>query len=365
MFDKTIIGAGLFGCELALTLAKRGFSVLLIDAEKILLSRASQVNQARVHSGLHYPRSLETAIKSQQVQRAFISAYPDAIKNFEHIYGIAKNFSKSNSTSFVKFARTANINVEPIDPAIHFEKRLIESAFKVYEPSFDANVLRDILLERLQKSNVALALSKKILRIEKVCDYLRLYSRDNDFFSTREVIIASYSGINGLRKESHLDLLPLKYELTEIVLGKLDLAWENLGLTIMDGPFASIMPFGLSGLHSISSVRFTPHATSKGLPVFLCQKDNKACNPQNLQNCSTCVARPISNFEHMLQNLNLFLKQKIELENMTSMFTVKTILETNEIDDSRPTYIKSDYDGKIKTILSGKVSTVVDLGEVV
>lgn len=185
------------------------------------------------------------------------------------------------------------------------------------------------------------------------------------FFSTREVIIASYSGINGLRKESHLDLLPLKYELTEIVLGKLDLAWENLGLTIMDGPFASIMPFGLSGLHSISSVRFTPHATSKGLPVFLCQKDNKACNPQNLQNCSTCVARPISNFEHMLQNLNLFLKQKIELENMTSMFTVKTILETNEIDDSRPTYIKSDYDGKIKTILSGKVSTVVDLGEVV
>ncbi len=37
---------------------------------------------------------------------------------------------------------------------------------------------------------------------------------------------------------------------------------KNTGITVMDGPFFSLMPFGQTGLHSLTSVTFTPHETS-------------------------------------------------------------------------------------------------------
>ena len=34
---------------------------------------------------------------------------------------------------------------------------------------------------------------------------------------------------------------------------------KNSGITVMDGPFFSVMPFPAKGLHSFSHVRYTPH----------------------------------------------------------------------------------------------------------
>lgn len=49
---------------------------------------------------------------------------------------------------------------------------------------------------------------------------------------------------------------------------------KDVGLTVMDGPFFSLMPFGLTGLHSLSAVHFTPHKTSfEKLPHFDCQSE--------------------------------------------------------------------------------------------
>ena len=63
-FDHIIIGGGFYGCCLALFLRSISRKVLLIEAEDQLLSRASRVNQARVHTGFHYPRSAATASAS-------------------------------------------------------------------------------------------------------------------------------------------------------------------------------------------------------------------------------------------------------------------------------------------------------------
>ena len=76
----------------------------------------------------------------------------------------------------------------------------------------------------------------------------------------------------------------IKYELCEIILCKPTEKLKPIGLTVMDGPFFSIMPFGCTGLHSLTSVTFTPHVTSyEELPTFSCQKDWKAgensCTP--------------------------------------------------------------------------------------
>ena len=56
-----IAGGGFFGCSIALMLRRRGWQPVIVEDSSDLLTRASRVNQARVHGGYHYPRSLMTA----------------------------------------------------------------------------------------------------------------------------------------------------------------------------------------------------------------------------------------------------------------------------------------------------------------
>ncbi len=60
--DRIIIGAGLYGLYAALFCAKQGESVAIIECDPKPFMRATYINQARVHMGYHYPRSLSTAI---------------------------------------------------------------------------------------------------------------------------------------------------------------------------------------------------------------------------------------------------------------------------------------------------------------
>ena len=48
MTDKIIIGAGLYGLYAALTSAKKGQTVIVLEQEKEPFTRATYINQARV-----------------------------------------------------------------------------------------------------------------------------------------------------------------------------------------------------------------------------------------------------------------------------------------------------------------------------
>ena len=57
--DITIIGGGFFGLYLAEYFSRLNKKVLIIEKENDAMQRASYVNQARVHNGYHYPRSVQ------------------------------------------------------------------------------------------------------------------------------------------------------------------------------------------------------------------------------------------------------------------------------------------------------------------
>ena len=77
--------------------------------------------------------------------------------------------------------------------------------------------------------------------------------------SARKVFNCTYSRINQLRLSSGLTAIPLKHELAELALVKVPFPLETIGVTVMCGPFFSLMPFPPRGLHSLSHVRYTPH----------------------------------------------------------------------------------------------------------
>src|SRR3954468_22658490 len=90
-FASVIVGGGFYGARLALVLRARGGRVLLVEREAQLLWRASLRNQARVHNGYHYPRSILTSLRSRLNYARFVTEYADCVdQSFVHYYGIAR-----------------------------------------------------------------------------------------------------------------------------------------------------------------------------------------------------------------------------------------------------------------------------------
>ena len=159
----------------------------------------------------------------------------------------------------------------------------------------------------------------------------------------------------------------IKYELCEIILCSVNENLKSTGITVMDGPFFSIMPFGKTGYHSLTSVTFTPHITSyDSLPTFECQKmSNGFCTEEHLGNCNECPAKPKTAWNYMKNLATKYLKDEYEFKYEKSLFSMKPILKASEIDDSRPTVIKQfSKNPTFISVLSGKINTVFDLDEV-
>jgi len=95
--DALVIGGGFYGCTIATTLAASHQHVALLEAGSGLLGRASFANQARVHAGYHYPRSVLTALRSSVNFARFVGEYPECIdKSFTKLYAIARGPPRSS-----------------------------------------------------------------------------------------------------------------------------------------------------------------------------------------------------------------------------------------------------------------------------
>ena len=144
--DRLVVGAGFFGLHGALVLARQGHRVAILDADAEPMMRASQVNQARVHNGYHYPRSLTTALSSVHYYGQFVRDFAEAVNTrFDQIYAIARSQSFMSPDGFELFCRRAGVQCDPVDPGQWFRDGTVESAYRTDEYSFDAERLRRIM----------------------------------------------------------------------------------------------------------------------------------------------------------------------------------------------------------------------------
>lgn len=368
-YDKIIIGAGLYGLYSALFCAKRGEKVLVLEHDSAPFKRATYINQARVHMGYHYPRSYSTAIKSAHYFERFMKDYSFCVlTEFDKIYATSSNFSWTNAEQFMKFCKAANIRCDDVNPSIYFKEGMCDGTFLTTEYTYDANILKEYFLDELRKySNVEIKYDIRIKNINKNETNFEIVLEDNQKYSTDFLLNATYASCNQILNKLGYEPFKIKYELCEIILCRVSDKLKNVGITVMDGPFFSIMPFGKTGYHSLTSVTFTPHMTSyESLPTFECQKrSNGFCSPERLGNCNDCPAKPESAWPYMSNMARKYLKDEYEFEYAGSLFSMKPILKASEIDDSRPTVIKQySSNPTFVSVLSGKINTVYDLDEV-
>ena len=372
--DKIIIGAGLYGLYAAEYCSNKGEQVLVLEYDREPFSRATYVNQARVHMGYHYPRSLTTAIKSAGYFRRFINDFGFCIHDkFEQIYATSEHFSWTDSKQFVEFCKAADIRCDEVVVGRYFKKGMCDGAFLTEEYTYDAKILQNYYLEKLEKrANVIIKYEARIDKIIKTRASYIIIMDDKTEYESPFVLNATYASVNQILEKvenESAEKFCIKYELCEIILCKPSQSLKNIGFTVMDGPFFSIMPFGKTGLHSLTSVTFTPHISSyEELPQFSCQVglENKesSCTSKNLGNCNLCSHRPRSAWAYMSHLANKYILDEYRYIYDKSLFSMKPILKSSEVDDSRPTAIRIlSKEPTFISVLSGKINTVYDLDE--
>lgn len=368
MYDKLIIGGGLYGLYSALYCGKRGEKVAVIEYEPGFFTRATYINQARVHMGYHYPRSYSTAIKSAGYFERFMEDYGFCVNTkFEKIYATSAVFSYTNRDEFKKFCENARIPCEEVPINKYFKSNVVDGAFLCEEFTYDAHILLDYFLKEIAKyDNIELYTNSRIQRVSRKNKLWKIQIQGLGEIEVPFVLNATYASVNQILKLFGKEFEPfkIKYELCEIILCDVGKELSNCGITVMDGPFFSIMPFGKTGLHSLTSVSFTPHYTSyAAYPTFECQKRSDGfCTPDQLGNCNNCIAKPETAWPYMSALAHKYLDDRFEFKYEKSLYSMKPILMASEIDDSRPTVIKVFSNEPIFiSVLSGKINTVYDL----
>lgn len=369
-FDKIIIGAGLYGLYSALFCGKKGQSILVLECDPTPFRRATYINQARVHQGYHYPRSISTAMKSAGYFERFNKDYSFCInREFKKVYATSGEYSWSDGEQFKKFCSAAKIPCEELCPDKFFREGMCDGAFLTREYTYDAMILKDYFLEELSKlKNVEIRYGVSINRIEKLQDVYELeIMGQKEKYQTVFLLNATYASTNQILDMLGYEKFGIKYELCEIILCDINETLKEYGFTVMDGPFFSIMPFGKTGLHSLTAVTFTPHTTSYDpTPTFTCQEKSAGyCSKEHLGNCNDCCAKPETAFPYMANLARKYLNDEYDFTYKSSLFSMKPILTSSEIDDSRPTVIRTySKNPTCVGILSGKINTVYDLDEV-
>ncbi len=359
MYNAAIIGGGFYGTAISIYLAKqRGFSTIaLIEQEPDILMRASYNNQARVHNGYHYPRSFTTAYRSRVNLPHFVRDYPDTVKrDFTKLYAIAKRNSKVTAKQFERFCQEIGAKLEPAAQSLYdlFEPRLIEEVFLVEEYAFDSIQLARLAKQELVEYGIEIFSNTRVMSIHTQEDSLLVKcTGDNGQMeiAARFVFNCTYSGLNQLAGDFPRTRTKLKHEITEMALVHVSPDLKNLGVTVMDGPFFSMMPFPARGLHTLSHVRYTPH---------LQWADDTGLDPYQKLSAYDKTTR----VERMIRDVARYMPAILDAKYVDSLFEVKTILMKNEGDDGRPILFENHPElPGCYSILGGKIDNIYDVIE--
>ncbi|QQR52786.1 FAD-binding oxidoreductase [bacterium] len=355
-----VVGGGFFGARVALEFARAGHEVTLLEREAGLMKRASYANQARVHGGYHYPRSLLTALRSRVNLPAFYDEYRDCIDtSFEKYYVIARQFSKVSYQQFGLFCQRIEAPVRPAPDRVTklFNDDLVEAVYTVEEYAFNATAIAERLTKQLTDVGVRIETRAEVLAVGPAAGGLvvrfQQHGQERELTAQR-VFNCTYARINEINRRSGVAELPLKHEIAEIVLIEPPAELADKGVTVMCGPFFSTMPFPARGLHSLTHVRYTPHTEWHEAKPDSITRDSY----DYLDSLSLPSAYP-----KMLADAQRYLPSLADSKYVESLFEVKTVLPQSEGDDSRPILYKPDHGGLTgyTCIMGGKLDNIYDV----
>lgn len=341
-----VIGAGFFGLYNAIMLAEKGYEVKILERNSKAMGEASLYNQARIHGGYHYPRSIQTGARSRFSYTRFTEQFSSAVrKTDKSIYAIA-NGSRISAQKFQQYCKVINAPLENLtkNEMKIFQNNLIEKAFIVEEDFFDSNEVLQILINEVKRLDIDISFSQTVTSVVKnefnsrTRFTVTLQSGETEDFD--KVVVTTYGMFDPDEKPVEGNLT---FEVCELVELDLESPLLNTAITIMDGPFWSLTPWPAFSSSVLTHVRLTPHARFDSA-----RKAESYVKVAQTRCRSRDILADASRYVPLLRECSL----------IGSHFVVKTILKSRDKDDARPivAYIKNE----ICFIIGGKIDNVYD-----
>jgi hypothetical protein len=331
-----VVGGGVFGCVIAVDLARTGAQVTLYESRTDILEGSTARNMARLHSGYHYPRSDETAAASRDAAALFAARFPQAIRRASHYYVVAPG-SKVSAADYLAFCDRLGLPYEvcgeaggPVTPP---QVHCADLVAKVAEAFVDVDVLRRLLRRELTAARVTVRTGERIAGPE---------APDADV-----TVWATY-GVPWTE--------PLRYEVCEVALLELG-RYGNDSFVVVDGEYVSLDPFGRR--HTLYDVTHSVHHVSV---------DTRPDIPSqylDLIGRYGPARSPLSNLDRMVESASRFLwgldpyGQHAPIYH-GSLWSLRAVLPDVDATDTRPTLIERD--GDVIRVLSGKFGTAALAG---
>lgn len=343
-----VVGGGVFGAMTALRLEQAGHKVSIFERLPSLMMGASYNNQNRLHLGFHYPRDDETAYQCVRGFERFVKEFESCIlSNFKNAYFIASNDSLTTPASFLTFChrhglKIRDINLEEFTPKV----RHVEMGVLTEEVVYDASLVRENIIDRLKSSDVEIQLGVEVVDISR--DFPSGYLISTSVESNRNfdaVVNCSYADINRLTSNLNHKINIQRYEYTALPIIELDLP-EPTGITILDGPFMTLLPFGKTNQYLLYHVKHVVIACDEA--AFL--------NRKWLQPDTSPFAGIDKEawFSTMLESCVRFLPSLREARLAGYLQGPRMVLAKRDDTDARPSIVTEHEPGYI-TVFSGKI----------
>ena len=341
-----VIGCGIFGAMAAIRLAESGIKVCIFDLHDKPLNGASLNNQNRLHLGFHYPRDDETAIQCVKGFDSFRKEFSECIlDNFNNAYFIASEGSLTSADEYLKFCDRLNLEYEIIDPELYSPQvRNVDLGILCYEVVYDSKILRQIITDKFKKLKIQPRFNSEVTNISKNQDDYLLEVNGNDNQSFNAVVNCTYADLNRLNFQMGHSIKELQYEYTLVPV--VDWFRPPVGVTIMDGPFMTVLPFGKSGKFLLYHVGHTviDREISMQMPIKWREKNTAPTKDKDKKFI----------YEKIVEGMEEFIPSVLESKLEGFLETTRVVLANKDDTDGRPSIIQEIEKGFL-SVFTGKI----------
>jgi glycine/D-amino acid oxidase-like deaminating enzyme len=343
-----VIGCGIFGALSALKLAALGYRVSIFELHPGIMMGASLNNQSRLHLGFHYPRDLETGRQSMRGFESFRKEFQDAIvTGFRNAYFIAESGSMTSPDRYLAFCRELGCPFSQLD-IDEFSPRIkgVAIGIECDEVVYDGRRLAAVIGARLSgEAGLSVNLGTAVTEVGRSGQgrfFVKTSAGRQESFDA--VVNASYADINRLTSELGHAISDYQYEYTAVPVIEFDHAL--VGITVMDGPFMSLLPYGSSGQFTLYHVDHSVVARTTGV-----QMEASWCTPES---SPFAGVDQTAWYERMVEDCAFFVPALRDARFVRALCGPRIVHARSDATDRRPSLAREWEPGYV-TVFAGKV----------
>lgn len=345
-----IVGGGIFGVSCALELGAF-CEVTLYERRNDIMGEGTHGNQYRHHYGYHYPRSPETVFQCKAAEEDFAAVWGHSlVRDFPAYYAVAKDGSRVSPDEFLLFCDRNGLPYTIEYPPEEFLNRnAVGVCIRTAEPVYSYDALKKSGKQRLaSQPDIAVKLGHRVAagRIDHGTGQkiFTLATQEGTYEESFDYAVnAMYASHNSFCRWFGFPAPTLEFRLKEIVVVKLPIE-ELIAVTVMDGPFATLVPTPAPGIFTFGDVGRSIHDVRFGSGEL------------------PWTAEEVRGFRTRFPDMQAHAPELMPLmaraEYVRSMFSVLPIMPNSGVTDARLTAVTSHGSG-CWSVFEGKIVTCV------